>query len=70
MKANTEKDREKARSEAKEKAENFLKQGNTVLAHKLFASAVDITPEMAHRFCMAAQNMGIQFIVAPYEADA
>lgn len=44
--------------------------GNSVLAHKLFSAAVDITPEMAFKFVQVARQMGIEAIVAPYEADA
>jgi Tfp pilus assembly protein PilF len=48
MKGNTEDERKKNRDEHRIKAEEYLKQGNTVLAHKMFSIAVDITPEMAY----------------------
>jgi exonuclease-1 len=48
MKGNTENERKKNRDEHRIKAEEFLKQGNTVMAHKMFSIAVDITPEMAY----------------------
>jgi len=44
--------------------------GNTVMAHKYFSAAVDITPEMAYEFVLVAQNLGVEYYVAPYEADA
>ena len=47
-----------------------MRHGNTVMAHKLFSAAVDITPEMAYKFVQVAKQMGIEQIVAPYEADA
>ena len=40
------------------------------MAHKLFSAAVDITPEMAYKFVQVAKQMGIEFYVAPFEADA
>ena len=40
------------------------------MAHKMFCVAVDITPEMAFLFVQAAQLMSVEYIVAPYEADA
>lgn len=70
MKAGTENERERHRSENKRKAEEYLRHGNSVMAHKLFSAAVDITPEMAYQFVQVAKSMGIEYIVAPYEADA
>ena len=70
MKMETETERERSRAENRRKAEEYLKHGNSVLAHKLFSAAVDITPEMAYKFVHVAKLMGIDFIVAPYEADA
>ena len=70
MKEGTESERERHRNENKRKAEEFLKHGNSVMAHKLFSAAVDITPEMAFKFVQVAKQAGIEYIVAPYEADA
>ena len=70
MKSNTEDVREKNRSEAKVKAEAFLAEGNTVMAHKMFSIAVDITPDMAYMLVQVAQSMNVEYYVAPYEADA
>lgn len=70
MKGNTEDERERNREEHKKKAEEYLKQGNSVMAHKMFASAVDITPELAHAFVEAAKSLNVEYYVAPYEADA
>lgn len=50
MKMDTESERERHRNENKRKAEEFLRLGNSVMAHKLFSAAVDITPEMAYQF--------------------
>jgi exonuclease-1 len=70
MKEKTELERAKHRQESKAKAEDFLKNGNSVMAHKMFASALDISPEMAYEFAQAAVAKGVECIVAPYEADA
>lgn len=70
MKASTENERERSRQENKRKAEEFLRLGNSVMAHKMFSAAVDITPEMAYQFVQVAKQMGIEYCVAPYEADA
>ena len=70
MKMQTEHDRERNRAENKRKAEECLKNGNSVAAHKLFSAAVDITPEIAYMFVQIAKEMGIGYFVAPYEADA
>ncbi len=50
MKMDTESERERHRLENKRKAEEYLRLGNTMLAHKMFSAAVDITPEMAYQF--------------------
>ena len=70
MKMETESERERHRNENKRKAEEYLKHGNSVMAHKMFSAAVDITPEMAYKFVNVAKGMGIEYCVAPYEADA
>jgi exonuclease-1 len=48
MKGNTEDERKKNRDEHRIKAEEFMRQGNSIMAHKMFSIAVDITPEMAY----------------------
>ena len=40
------------------------------MAYKMYSIAVDITPEHAYLFVQIAQLMSVQYIVAPYEADA
>lgn len=70
MKMDTESERERHRLQNKLKAEEYLRLGNSVMAHKLFSAAVDITPEMAYQFVLVAKSMQIEYVVAPYEADA
>ena len=40
------------------------------MAYKMFSVAVDITPQMAYLFVQAAKSLGVESLVAPYEADA
>ncbi len=70
MKGNTEAERRKNRKEAREKAEEFLRQGNGMMAQRKFAEAVDITPQMAYEFIQLLKSQGVEYYVAPYEADA
>ena len=48
MKMDVEAERDRHRAENKRKAEEYLRHGNSVMAHKMFSAAVDITPEMAY----------------------
>ena len=70
MKGNTEDERQRNREEHKLKAEEYLREGNQMMAHKMFSVAVDITPEMAYMLVQVAIQMNVNYIVAPYEADA
>ena len=38
------------RRDARDKAEEFMRQGNGMMAQRKFSEAVDITPEMAFDF--------------------
>jgi exonuclease 1 len=40
------------------------------MAQRKFSEAVDITPEMAKAFIDVVRQMGVEYYVAPYEADA
>ncbi|KAG5022172.1 hypothetical protein JHK85_018514 [Glycine max] len=47
-----------------------LKEGNVGAASELFQRAVSITPVMAHKLIQTLKSEKIEFVVAPYEADA
>lgn len=47
-----------------------LKEGNVNAASELFQRAVHITPLMAHKLIQTLKSENIEFVVAPYEADA
>ncbi|TVY43986.1 Exodeoxyribonuclease [Lachnellula occidentalis] len=69
-KAATELDREKRREESKRKGQELLNAGKPSQAYLEFQKAVDVTPEMARQLIDELKENGIQYIVAPYEADS
>lgn len=69
-KAGTEHERAKKREESKILGLELLKVGKTSQAHKELLKAVDVTPEMARMFIEELKFHGIQYVVAPYEADS
>lgn len=75
MKAYREEQRAQKRSESKKKADEFM-QMNAQSAHlstsalSHMSKSADVTPEMAFMLIEALKEEKIEFIVAPYEADA
>jgi exonuclease-1 len=69
-KAATEMDRAKRREESKKAGQELLNAGKPSQAYLEFQKAVDVTPEMARQLIDELKTMGVQYIVAPYEADA
>ncbi len=69
-KAATEVDRAKRREESKRKGLEFYRLNKPSQAHLELQKAVDVTPEMARRLIDELKKIGVQFVVAPYEADA
>jgi exonuclease 1 len=69
-KAATELDREKRREESKRNGQELLNAGKPSQAYLEFQKAVDVTPEMARQLIDELKENGVQYIVAPYEADA
>jgi exonuclease 1 len=69
-KAATEADRAKRREESKKAGLELLNAGKTSQAYLEFQKAVDVTPEMARQLIEELKKSGVQYIVAPYEADA
>ncbi|KAK1320744.1 Exonuclease 1 [Acorus calamus] len=70
FKAATEGDRKRRRNANLELAKEKLSQGNTNAAIEYFKKAVSITPSMAHQLIQILRSENVEFIVAPYEADA
>ncbi|XP_057804937.1 exonuclease 1-like [Salvia miltiorrhiza] len=69
-KAATEDERHRRRKTNRNMAMEKLKEGDTNAASELFQRAVSITPQMAHQLIQILRSENIEFVVAPYEADA
>ncbi|GLT37436.1 hypothetical protein SLA2020_117540 [Shorea laevis] len=69
-KAATENDRYRRRKANRELAMTKLKEGDVNSASELFQRAVNITPAMAHQLIQVLRSENIDYVVAPYEADA
>ena len=65
-----EENRERKRAHSLAIASNLMREGNRTAAADHFAKAVDITPQLAHAVQAAVAHLGVEIIVAPYEADA
>eukprot|EP00750_Incisomonas_marina_P032217 INCI8962.1.p1 GENE.INCI8962.1~~INCI8962.1.p1 ORF type:complete len:792 (+),score=121.07 INCI8962.1:162-2537(+) len=70
MKAGKEDERAASRKKNLEKGLKYLKDGNSKAAHNCFVKAVDVTPEMSFEIIKVLRERNIQYVVAPYEADA
>ncbi|XP_047956760.1 exonuclease 1 isoform X1 [Salvia hispanica] len=69
-KAATEDGRHRKRKANRDLAMEKLKEGDTDAASELFQKAVSITPQMAHQLIQILRSENVEFVVAPYEADA
>lgn len=69
-KAATEADRTKRREKSKKLGLELHGMGKISQAHLELQKAVDVTPEMARQLIEELKVEGIQYVVAPYEADA
>ncbi|VVT56636.1 uncharacterized protein SAPINGB_P005189 [Magnusiomyces paraingens] len=65
-----EKSRESSRAECLEQGIILLRRGQSQEAEKFFQKAVDITPEIVAQVIEILRRESIQYVVAPYEADA
>jgi exonuclease 1 len=70
MKTNVEEGRKKNRDKCREMAEELLRQGDEEQAMKKYGESIDITPQIAHTLIKVLQGLGIEYYVAPFEADA
>jgi exonuclease 1 len=69
-KASTEAERAKKRDESKRRGLELYKASKVSQAYPEFQKAVDVTPYMARQLIEELKKMNIQYVVAPYEADA
>lgn len=68
-KAETAKERREKRDEARKKAADLVRKGDTRLAWKEFMKAAGVTPEMAKSVMVELDMNRVKYVVAPYEAD-
>ncbi|KAF8840562.1 PIN domain-like protein [Paxillus ammoniavirescens] len=69
-KKGTESERRQRRAENLAKANALAAQGKHSQAREFYVKCVDVTPQMAYQFIKALRTEGVQYVVAPYEADA
>ena len=69
-KAVTEAERAIKRDESKKLGLELHRLGKPSQAHLELQKAVDVTPEMARQLIEELKRLGVQYVVAPYEADA
>ncbi|KAL2014391.1 hypothetical protein VTN00DRAFT_1916 [Thermoascus crustaceus] len=69
-KSGTESDRQKRRDESKKLGLELYRKGRMAEAQQELQKAIDVTPYMARQLIEELKNMKIQYVVAPYEADA
>ncbi|KAJ5252085.1 XPG/RAD2 endonuclease [Penicillium chrysogenum] len=69
-KAGTEQDRYRRRQESKSLGLDLQRKGRMPEAYQEFQKAVDVTPYMARQLIEELKQMNVQYVVAPYEADA
>ena len=70
IKAATETERAKGREESKKTGLELYRLQKWTQAHRELQKAVDVTPEMALQLINELKNIGVRYVVAPYEADA
>eukprot|EP00826_Nyctotherus_ovalis_P057537 TRINITY_DN7874_c0_g3_i1.p1 TRINITY_DN7874_c0_g3~~TRINITY_DN7874_c0_g3_i1.p1 ORF type:complete len:434 (+),score=129.23 TRINITY_DN7874_c0_g3_i1:48-1304(+) len=70
MKCNVERARDKVRSQNKTEGDRLWKSGQADLAVRKYSEAIDITYEIAYELMVALRRRCIEYVVAPYEADA
>ncbi|KAL8915491.1 MAG: hypothetical protein Q9171_000056 [Xanthocarpia ochracea] len=69
-KASTEHGRATKREESKRMGLELHRLGKISQAQLELQKAVDVTPEMARQLIEELKTLGVQYVVAPYEADA
>ncbi|WWD15652.1 hypothetical protein CI109_100074 [Kwoniella shandongensis] len=69
-KKGTEVSRAKSRAENMDRAKAFEAQGRWKDARDCYTKCVDITPKMAYQLIKALRAENVDYVVAPYEADA
>ncbi|KAI3429575.1 hypothetical protein D9Q98_005662 [Chlorella vulgaris] len=68
-KAATNQQRRDRRAAAKERLRGLLQEGRQQEAYQLMVQCVDVTADMAQEVMVRCRERGVEFLVAPYEAD-
>ncbi|OJD34767.1 pin domain-like protein [Diplodia corticola] len=66
----TNRERAAKRKESRKAGTELLKLGKASQAHLELQKAVDVTPEMARMLIEELKLLGVDYVVAPYEADS
>ncbi|KAG9290675.1 hypothetical protein G9A89_011638 [Geosiphon pyriformis] len=69
-KARTKEERKAQRAEHYRQGMEFLKKGLKDKARDCFSKAIEVTSEMVYQLILALKAEQVQYVVAPYEADA
>ncbi|GAD99400.1 exonuclease [Paecilomyces variotii No. 5] len=69
-KSGTEAERHSRRQESKQLGMDLYRKGRMSEAHQELQKAIDVTPYMARQLIEELKKMEVQYVVAPYEADA
>ncbi|KAI0346412.1 PIN domain-like protein [Trametopsis cervina] len=69
-KRGTESERKKKRDENLARANTLAAQGKHSQAREFYVKCVDVTPQMAYQLIKALKAENVDYVVAPYEADA
>ncbi|OVA00201.1 XPG/Rad2 endonuclease [Macleaya cordata] len=70
MKSEQEAKRSRARKENLERAIEHESMGNSAAAYECYQKAVDISPSIANELIQVLKQENVDYVVAPYEADA
>ncbi|KAL8130637.1 hypothetical protein V2J09_019792 [Rumex salicifolius] len=70
MKKEQENKRERSRKENLDRAIEHESNGNSAAAYECYQKAVDISPAIAFQLIQVLRKENVDYIVAPYEADA
>jgi exonuclease-1 len=70
MKRDTEENRRRSRQQRLKEGDTLWNKGNKEAAKKKYAEGISITGVMTFELIKVLRRMNIEFVVAPYEADA
>ena len=62
--------RSRRKKSKRAEAVRFLQRGDRINAERALQACLDVTSDMRSRLILACKELGIEYVVAPYEADA